>query len=206
MTMNEPACRLYLIAPAGLAPQETANAVAAAAEGGDIAALLVPAGDEAAAVCAACAPITAPAGIALVVAGTDSFSLPGEADGLHLEHPDPKALALAVRRLHPHLSVGVGAIEDRHAAMLAGEEGPDYVMFGRIADTTPASPELVAWWSELFTIPSVAVIGDRIEDAAALIAAGADFIAAGQAVWKARECPADAVARLNRLCAGEVLA
>ncbi|MCB1477043.1 MAG: thiamine phosphate synthase [Rhodobiaceae bacterium] len=204
--MNEPACRLYLIAPTGLAPLATANAVASAAEGGDIAAVLVPAGNDTAAVCAACAPITAPAGIALIVAGADSFSVPGEADGLHLENADPKALALAVKRLHPRLSVGVGAIEDRHAAMLAGEEGPDYVMFGRIADSTPASADLVGWWSELFTIPSVAIIGDRLEDAALLIAAGADFVAAGNAVWNARECPADAVARLNRLCAGEVVA
>ena len=74
------------------------------------------------------------------------------------------------------------------------------------APSTPASADLVGWWSELFTIPSVAIIGDRLEDAALLIAAGADFVAAGNAVWNARECPADAVARLNRLCAGEVVA
>ncbi|MGE0230587.1 MAG: thiamine phosphate synthase [Flavobacteriaceae bacterium] len=202
--MNETACRLYLIAPPGLAPRETANAIAAAAEGGDIAALLIPPGSDTAALCAACAPITAPAGIALIVTGTDSFSVPAEADGLHLEQPDAKTLKLAVRRLHPRLSVGVGGIEDRHAAMLAGEEGPDYVMFGKIADTAPATADLVGWWSELFTIPSVAIIGDRLEDAASLVAAGADFIAAGNAVWQARECPADAVARLGRLCAGEV--
>lgn len=202
--MNEQSCRLYLIAPERLSPRETADAVAAAAAGGDIAALLVPPGESQAAVCAACAPFAAKAGIAMMVAGTGEGPLPREADGLHLEGVDPNSLARAVGRLHPRLMVGAGGIASRHQAMLAGEEGPDYVMFGAIADAAPAPAEIVGWWSELFTIPSVAIVGDRLEDAASLVAAGADFIAAGNAVWNARECPADAVARLNSFCREEV--
>lgn len=72
--------------------------------------------------------------------------------------------------------------------MLAGESGADYVMFGE-PDASGRKPsfeavlERVAWWAETLTIPCVAYAAS-LEETEALAAAGADFIAVGENVWR----------------------
>jgi thiamine-phosphate pyrophosphorylase len=44
--------------------------------------------------------------------------------------------------------------------------------------------ERVAWWAEIFETPCVAYAA-RLDDVATLAAAGADFVALGDAVWSA---------------------
>ena len=67
--------------------------------------------------------------------------------------------------------------------MTLGEAGADYVGFGipaHVEDRETARGrrlELVEWWSEIFEIPCVALDVDALADAAALAAAGADFVA-----------------------------
>jgi thiamine-phosphate pyrophosphorylase len=67
--------------------------------------------------------------------------------------------------------------------MSLGEAGAEYVGFGippHVEDRAAAAErrlELVAWWSEIFEPPCVAFDVDTVEDAAALAAAGADFVA-----------------------------
>ena len=73
--------------------------------------------------------------------------------------------------------------------MTAGEVGADYVMFGEPRRDGCVPPlaetlERVAWWAEIFVTPCVAYAA-RLDDAAALAAAGADFVALGDAVWSA---------------------
>ena len=73
--------------------------------------------------------------------------------------------------------------------MAAGEAGADYVMFGephRDGWTPPLAEtaERVAWWAEIFETPCVAYAA-RLDDVATLAAAGADFVALGDALWSA---------------------
>ena len=73
--------------------------------------------------------------------------------------------------------------------MAAGEAGADYVMFGEpargVAPPLEATLERVGWWAEIFQTPCVAYAAS-LDDVAALAAAGADFIALGEAVWERR--------------------
>ncbi len=80
--------------------------------------------------------------------------------------------------------------------MEAGEAGADYVAFGAFYPTTTkvathtAEPVILSWWSTLFEMPCVAIGGITPENAAPLIAAGADFIAVSGAVWGGDEVAA----------------
>ena len=99
--------------------------------------------------------------------------------------------------------VGVTCHDSIHLAMLAGEQGADYVAFGAFhatatkAATHHATPELLARWSELATVPCVAIGGITPLNCAALVTAGADFIAVVSAVWNHPEGPAEAVRAFN---------
>jgi len=87
------------------------------------------------------------------------------------------------------VQIGVTCHDSRHLAMEAGEAGADYVAFGAFYPTTtkPSSyrpdPSILAWWTTLFASPCVAIGGITPDNAAPLIAAGADFIAVSNAVW-----------------------
>jgi thiamine-phosphate pyrophosphorylase len=124
-------------------------------------------------------------GIALLVEGDPDLAAQGGADGAHLADPD--ALKSALSRLKPERIAGAGGLHSRDDAMVAGEAGADYVMFGE-PDARGRRPsftaiiERVAWWSQLIEIPCVAW-AERIEEIGDLCAAGADFIALGDAVF-----------------------
>jgi thiamine-phosphate pyrophosphorylase len=84
--------------------------------------------------------------------------------------------------------------------MEAGEAGADYVAFGAFYPTSTkevrhhADPSILGWWSTIFELPCVAIGGITADNAAPLIAAGADFIAVSGAVWDS----ADPVAAVRR--------
>lgn len=104
-----------------------------------------------------------------------------EADGVHLS--DPRGVGAARERLGRERIVGAACGFSRHAAMVAGEAGADYVMFGDFDH--PAAPgdelcELVAWWHELFVIPCAAAGRPDATTLRALAGAGADFLALRQ--------------------------
>jgi thiamine-phosphate pyrophosphorylase len=110
------------------------------------------------------------------------------ADGAHIAGGG-EALAEALASLQPERIVGAGGLRSRDDAMAAGEAGADYVMFGeprRDGFTPPLAEtiERVAWWAEIFQTPCVAYAA-RLDDVSALAAAGADFVALGEAVWGA---------------------
>ena len=120
------------------------------------------------------------------------------ADGVHLgqEDGDPReARAL----LGPEAQIGVTCHDSRHLAMEAGEAGADYVAFGSFYPTTTKmvrhqpEPSILGWWTTLFELPCVAIGGITPDNAAPLIAAGADFLAVCGAVWT--DDPASAVRR-----------
>jgi thiamine-phosphate pyrophosphorylase len=115
-----------------------------------------------------------------------AFLLQGEAaeaaavgaDGVHLD--DPQRVAAARTLLGRERLIGAACGRSRHAAMVAGEAGADYVLFGSPADAAAPDDELgqlVAWWSELFVLPCAAAGELTPADALALIEAGADLVA-----------------------------
>lgn len=127
-------------------------------------------------------------------------------DGVHVGQED-SSYEEARAAVGPDKVVGVTCHNSRHLAMEAGEAGADYVAFGAFFPTTTkdakttADIELLEWWSEIFTIPCVAIGGITSVNAAPLIAAGADFLAVASGVWDHPQGPAAAVAEFNRLFA-----
>jgi thiamine-phosphate pyrophosphorylase len=91
--------------------------------------------------------------------------------------------------------------------MEAAEAGADYVAFGAFFPTRTKEPraradvDLLSWWSELMTVPCVAIGGITPENCAPLVEAGADFLAVVSAVWEHPGGPAAAVAAFNRAIA-----
>ncbi len=114
------------------------------------------------------------------------------ADGVHLGQSDG-SVADARDMLGPDAQIGVTCHASRHLAMEAGEANADYVAFGAFFPSTTkdaahvAEPELIAFWTELFEIPCVAIGGITPENCGPLVAAGADFVAVSGAVWNGDE-------------------
>ena len=127
-----------------------------------------------------------------------------EADGVHLgqDDGDPRE---ARELLGPQAQIGITCHDSRHLAMEAGEAGADYVAFGAFYPTDTketqhrAEPSILGWWSTLFEVPCVAIGGITPDNAAPLIAAGADFLAVSGAVWNDPEGPAAAVKKFAAL-------
>jgi thiamine-phosphate pyrophosphorylase len=119
-------------------------------------------------------------GAALLLDGHPELVARVGADGAHLT--GTAALTEALDTLKPQWIAGAGGLRTRHDAMLAGERGADYLMFGEPAGHRPpfeATVERVAWWAELFEPPCVGYAAD-IDQVARLAAAGADFVALGE--------------------------
>jgi thiamine-phosphate pyrophosphorylase len=126
-------------------------------------------------------------------------------DGVHLT-TGHRLVRDARRHLGPDAIVGAFCGASRHDGMSAGEMGADYVSFGPLTDTplfqgAVAPPDLFAWWSEMIEIPVVAE-GGVTPEAAAAIAAHADFLAVGPELWSDPAGPRAALdAILARLAA-----
>ena len=130
------------------------------------------------------------------------------ADGVHVGQQDA-SYAEARRLLGDDAIVGVTCHDSRHLAMTAADAGADYVAFGAFFPTATkeprfhADPELLRWWSDVMTVPCVAIGGIAVDNAAVLVEAGADFLAVVSGVWDYPEGPAAAVRAFNRVMRGE---
>ncbi len=126
------------------------------------------------------------------------------ADGVHIGQSD-MSFKDAKRWVGEHGIVGVTCHDSRHLAMLAGEQGADYVAFGAFYPTatkvapTKADPELLTWWQEMMELPCVAIGGITPDNAKPLVKAGADFLAVSGGVWLYEAGPKAAVARFNEI-------
>jgi thiamine-phosphate pyrophosphorylase len=108
------------------------------------------------------------------------------ADGVHLNRP--AEVAAARQLLDRGELIGAACGHSRHDAMVAGEDGADYVLFG-IPGAAPAEGQgddaedgasglagLVAWWSEVAVLPVMAAGRFTADDVGRLARAGADFL------------------------------
>lgn len=125
-------------------------------------------------------------------------------DGVHVGQEDASQKD-ARAAVGPKGIVGVTCHDSRHLAMVAGERGADYVAFGSVYETATKTPktsaplELFTWWRELFEIPSVAIGGITPDNAAPVIAAGADYLAVSGGVWNWPDGPESACAAFSHL-------
>ena len=150
---------------------------------------------EAAELAAPLQEICAARDVAFIVNDSVSLAKRLNADGVHLGQGDgePKE---AREELGRDAQIGVTCHASKHLAMEAGEAGADYVAFGAFFPSSTkntehqADIELVEWWSKLFEIPSVAIGGITPDNCAALVEAGADFIAVSGSVWNGDEVAA----------------
>lgn len=206
-------CRLYLITPPRLEPRGFADTLKAALDAGDVACLqlrlkteteMTADADMIRRACDVLLPLTQSYGAAFIINDSPELARETGADGVHIGQDD-MAYAQARKLLGADRIVGVTCHNSRHLAMIAGEEGADYVAFGAFYDTgtkqakTRAEPEILTWWSETFVVPCVAIGGITLENAAPLITAGADFLAISAGVWAHPQGPAHAVRAFNAL-------
>jgi thiamine-phosphate pyrophosphorylase len=186
---QRPPVRLYLMITAAVPARPQADLLAALLAEFDAAAVLVrlasAAEREMIDAVKQLAPAVQAAGAALIVAEYVDIVARAGADGAHLTGID--ALRTALPGLKPDRIASAGGLRSRHDAMLAGEAGTDYVMFGEPGPDARRPPldmviDRVAWWSELFVIPCVAYAAS-LDEIGPLCAAGADFVALGDAVF-----------------------
>jgi len=197
---SKPPHRLYLVTPAISDPTGFAGELELALGAGDIAAVLLRLADGGARTLIErvkhIAAVVQPRDVALVLDNRPEIVARAGADGAHLSGVDKFVAALAL--LKPERIAGAGSLRSRHDAMLAGEAGADYVMFGE-PDRKGRRPsfenlqERLTWWADLFEIPCVAYAAGK-DDVTPLLRTGADFIALGDWIWSAPEGAAKVIA------------
>lgn len=211
---TKPQARLYLITPSIVEPAAFAEQLKAAFGAGDVACLQLrlkegeqPASDNAFRRAAeAVLPLCHEYDVALLINDRPDLAVKLGADGVHIGQQDTP-YEEARRLLGPDRIVGVTCHNSRHLAMEAAEAGADYVAFGAFYPTTTkqpkfqAEPDLLAWWSELMEVPSVAIGGITVENCGPLVAAGTDFLAVSAGVWAYPGGPAKAVQAFNEAIA-----
>lgn len=151
----------------------------------------------------ALAPIVQSAGAALLLDRRFELAARSGADGANIE--GIQRLEEALSTLKPDRILGVGGLNTRHDAMIAGESGADYVLFGE-PDAHGERPapdaifERLKWWSEIFEPPCVGFAASR-DEAALFTEAGADFILIGDYVWNDPRGPRAALTETGEMVA-----
>ncbi len=209
--MTEP-CRLYLISPPAIDLPKFSEQLKLALSGGDVGAFqlrLKNIGDaEIVKACQVLLPICREKEVAFILNDRPDLAAQVGADGVHLGQDDGKVKA-ARKIVGPDAVIGVSCHDSRHLAMVAGEEGADYVAFGAFYPTTSKSPEALAkygvpkpdileWWQTFMVLPCVAIGGITPSNCVPLVKAGADFIAVITAVWSHPKGPKAAVEEFNK--------
>lgn len=126
--------------------------------------------------------LTRDAGALLIVNDSLPLALAVDADGVHLGGDDGD-LAAARRALGPGKILGASCYADFERARAAARAGADYVAFGAVF-ASPTKPHAVRADLALFGrcrdelgVPSCAIGGITRDNAAAVVAAGADLLA-----------------------------
>lgn len=202
-----PACQLYLLSPPAI-DGAFADALSAALDAGPVAAFqLRLKGVDEDAIARAAEPLQRICGdrdVAFIVNDSIPLAMRLGADGVHLGQGDGDPRE-ARKLLGPKVQIGVTCHDSRHLAMEAGEAGADYVAFGAFYPTTTKAtnhrpdPSILSWWTTLFELPCVAIGGITADNAAPLVAAGADFLAVSGAVWNHPGGPARGVSLFTPL-------
>ncbi len=148
--------------------------------------------------CESLCPLVQERDIAFVLNDRPDLAKEMGCDGVHIGQEDmPYKKAREI--VGKNAIVGVTCHDSKHLAMMAGEQGADYVAFGAFYPTTTkdaktkAEPWILEWWSTMFEVPCVAIGGITTDNARPLVEAGADFLAVCGGVWDHPEGPVFAV-------------
>ncbi len=201
------ACRLYLITPPVLQdPVSFAAILAAVLDAGDVACvqLRLKGADEKTLrlTIDTLRPIVQKRGVAFLLNDRPDLASLSGCDGVHVGQNDTSYVK-SRQLVGADAIVGVTCSESRHLAMVAAEQGADYVAFGAFFPTTTkhsrvrAPVALIEWWVGLMTIPCVAVGGITPQNCKILIQAGADFLAVSAGVWAHEAGPVKAIAQFS---------
>lgn len=205
-----PDCRLYLITPPAIADLAAfADVLAGALDAGDVGCVQLRLkgvlDDEVLAAVEALRPVVQGRDVAFLLNDRPDLAVRTGCDGVHIGQDD-MAYREARRLVGTDAIVGVTCHDSRHLAMEAGEAGADYVAFGAFFPTATkhakvqgAPIELLSWWSEVMTVPCVAIGGITVDNCRPLVEAGADFLAVCNGVWQHPDGPAAAVGAFNRI-------
>jgi thiamine-phosphate pyrophosphorylase len=129
-------------------------------------------------------------GVPLIINDHLELALECDAAGLHLGGEDGD-IAAARARLGPHKLLGVSCYDRIELAQAAIAAGADHIAFGSFFPSTvkPGAVrppiELLGQAKSRYGVPVVAIGGITLDNAPALIAAGADAIAVISAVFSA---------------------
>ena len=207
---NEEGCRLYLITPPQLDPAAFADVLAATLDAGDVASIQLRLkdvdDDTVRRAVDALRPIAQLRDVAFILNDRPDIAVDTGCDGVHVGKEDG-GVAEARRIVGPHAIVGASAYDSRHLAMEAAEDGADYIAFGAFFPTTTKiaeghpEPNILEWWSDIMTVPCVAIGGIKVENCAVLVDAGADFLAVSSGVWDYTDGAASAVKAFNKVIA-----
>lgn len=200
-------CRLYLITPPVIDDLAAfGRSLAEALDAGDVAALQLRLKDQPETVIAAAVDVLGPIcrsrDVALILNDDPKLAARLGCDGVHIGQSD-MPLDQARKIMGKSAMIGVTCHDSRHLGMEAAEGGADYVAFGAFFPTATKEtlyrpePEILTIWQETMEIPCIAIGGITAENAGALAAAGADFVAVSAGVWAHPDGPAAAVRAIN---------
>lgn len=201
-------CELYLITPEILEPKKFSGCLAAAIEAGNVSCVQLRMKNSSRAdlieAIKILRPIAQERDIAFILNDDPLLAADTGCDGVHVGQSDASYTdARAI--LGKDAIVGVTCLDSLDLAMQAAEQGADYVAFGAFFHTNTKnsighpSPNLLKTWNTITTVPCVAIGGIRPENCAALISAGADFLAIISAVWEHPLGPAAAIKEFNKI-------
>ncbi len=204
--------RLYLISPPQIELSAFTETLKSAFDGGDVGAFQLrlknTTDEEILRAAEVLLPICRAREVAFVLNDSPELAKKSGADGVHLGQDDGKVKA-ARKLIGADAIIGVSCHDSKHLAMVAGEDGADYVAFGAFYPTNSKSPEALAkygvptpdilnWWQTYMVLPCVAIGGINPLNCLPLVRAGADFIAVIQAVWNHPDSPKKAVEEFNK--------
>jgi thiamine-phosphate pyrophosphorylase len=203
MVQSEISCQLYLIIPAEM-DHDAAVQFAESSSFGNIACAILQS-DKDGKVDPGHAEMllrfSRAASISLILENDISTAADVGADGVHIP-ADEDIYTEARKILGDDAIIGVDCGMSRHAALTLAEMGADYVAFkGRIncepCEINSGLQGVIAWWSEMVTVPCVAWDTSSTEAAMQLAECGADFVAMGSPIWRHPKGPTTAAAELH---------
>ena len=200
--------QLYLITPPKIELSSFATTLAATLDAGDVSCVQLrlkeTSDDDIRKACDVLQPIVQDRDIAFVLNDNPKLAREMGCDGVHVGQEDtPYKEAREI--MGKDAIVGVTCHDSKHLAMVAGQQGADYVAFGAFFPTqtkeakSKAEPWILEWWSSMFEVPCVAIGGVTVDNAATLVNAGADFLAVSGGVWQHPDGPEGAIKSFSKI-------
>ena len=206
--MSKEKCQLYLISPSKIEASDFCEELIPTLRVGNIACVQLrlknsPEGLTRKTI-EAILPITQDYGVPLILNDDPIMALETGCDGVHIGQEDTDYIS-ARNIIGRDAIVGVTCLDSIDLAMRAADRGADYIAFGAFFPSRTKSSlgkptiDTIKKWSEITTVPSVAIGGITPQNCDQLVSAGADFLAVISGVWEHPKGPAAAVREFNQV-------